>query len=248
MTASPSEEQAGMVIALDGPAGAGKSTMAKLLAERLGFLVLDSGALYRAVALHLKRLGVDPQKGDAPAWALRSLDLRVEPEVGAMKVFLGGDDVSALIRDEQIGSLASKFSAKPEVRLALLTVQRAIGGQARIIAEGRDMGTVVFPNAQVKFFLTADLEVRSSRRYQELLDRGDDPHRLEVLEEMKVRDDRDASRTEAPLVRAPDAIVLDTTDLTPEEVLQRMIAQIDQRLPDILGTSAPEKQGRARVR
>lgn len=248
MTASPSEEQAGIVIALDGPAGAGKSTTAKLLAERLGFLVLDSGALYRAVALHLKRLGVDPQEGDLPAWALSSLDLRVEPEVGAMKVLLSGDDVSALIRDEQIGSLASKFSAKPEVRLALLTVQRAIGGKSRIIAEGRDMGTVVFPNAQVKFFLTADLEVRSSRRYQELFDRGDDPHRLEVLEEMKVRDDRDASRTEAPLVRAPDAIVLDTTDLTPEEVLQRMIAEINQRLPNILGRFAPDKQGRARVR
>lgn len=223
----------GPVIAIDGPAGSGKSTMAVLLAERLGFFLLDSGALYRAMALHLTRLGIEPEGDPVPEGALTSLNLVVEPAIASMRLFLNGADVGRIIRQEQVGEAASRFSARPEVRRALLDLQRSVAAQGRVVAEGRDMGTVVFPHADVKFFLTAKLEERSARRYRELVRKGEKPELAEVRSEMSVRDHRDESRAESPLTRARDAMVLDTTDLDPDDVLQRMMEHVAEKLPGI---------------
>jgi len=220
-----------VIVAIDGPAGAGKSTMARLLARRLGFFLLDTGALYRAVALSLMRLGITPNSAALPENALASLGLRVEPALASMRVFLGNEDVSDAIRDESVGSAASKFSTRPEVRRALLALQRAAAERGSVVAEGRDMGTVVFPDAEVKFFLTADLSERAKRRHQELCERERDASLSEVRDDMIARDRRDASRHEAPLVCAADAQVVDTTGLTPEQVLEVMMAHMSKKVP-----------------
>jgi CMP/dCMP kinase len=220
----------GLVIAIDGPAGAGKSTVARILAQRLGFRLLDTGAIYRVMALHLLRHGIELDAEHVPDSVIKSLDLRMEPDAGAMRLFLGTEDVTHVIRDEHIGAAASVFSTKPRIRQALLGLQRSAGDRWNLVAEGRDMGTVVFPDAAVKFFVTADLTVRSERRYQELRARGDDVGAGEVLAEMRARDHRDESREASPLVKAIDAILIDTTSLAREEVVDKMISYIDEAL------------------
>ncbi|MBI4964915.1 MAG: (d)CMP kinase [Desulfomonile tiedjei] len=227
-----------VVIAIDGPAGAGKSTAAKLLAERLGFFLLDTGALYRVMALHLIRNGIVPDSQDIPESALESLDLRIEPEIASMRLFLGPEEVTQMIRDEWLGMQASRFSTRPEVRRALLGLQRAAGSRWDLVAEGRDMGTVVFPDASVKFFVTADLVERSKRRHLEILQRGNSTPLDQVREEMRARDHRDESRDHSPLVQARDAIVIDTTHLTPQQVLERMLQDIEAKSV-LRGRSAP---------
>jgi len=226
------------VIAIDGPAGAGKSTAAKMLAQRLGFFLLDSGALYRVVALHLLRAGIDALGGPVPAWALTAIDIRVEPSVASMGIFLGGEDVTAMIREERIGLAASRFSARREVRSLLLQLQRSLADEFDLVAEGRDMGTVVFPHAALKFFLTADLWERSQRRFKELDGRGETAELERVCSEMRDRDLRDETREEAPLAKAPDAVEIDTTHLSPEEVIDRMMEQVAAR------QSSPPRRGR----
>ncbi len=223
-----------ITITIDGPAAAGKSTVARLLAQRLGFLLLDSGALYRVMALHLTRCGISPDDESIPEKALQSLDLQIRPDVGSMRVFLGTEDVTEIIRQEDIGDTASRFSARPEIRKVLLATQRRAGSQWNLVAEGRDMGTVVFPDAQVKFFLTANPEERSQRRYLEVVAKGKDACFEKIDSEMRLRDRRDESRQTSPLIKAPDAETVDTTGLSPDEVVDRMSAKIAKILTAIL--------------
>jgi len=216
------------VIAIDGPAGSGKSTVARIVAERLGFFFLDTGALYRAVALHLLRRGMADASQPVPPQALESLNLTIEPAVGAMRLFLNGEDVTTSIRSEEVGDAASKYSTRPEVRRTLIGLQREAGARWNLVAEGRDMGSVVFPGATVKFFLTADLEVRARRRYLEIEARGEHSRFEEVLLDMRDRDRRDESRQVAPLVEVPGSIHVDTGGKTIDQVVEQIMVYIDE--------------------
>lgn len=215
-----------VIITLDGPAGVGKTTAARGLSDKLGFLFLDTGALYRAVAVHLLRCGVSPDTQTVPPTVLDSLDLRVDTDIGAMRVYLKDEEIGPLIRAEEISAAASKFSALKEVREALLAIQRTTASQHNTVAEGRDMGTVVFPYADVKFFLTADLTERARRRYKELSNKGLSVDSFKVEEDMRERDERDARRTYAPLVKADDAVCINTTRLPAERVLECLLEHI----------------------
>lgn len=213
------------IVAIDGPAGAGKSTAARMLAERLGFVLIDTGALYRGVALAAKERGVSWEDAEALGRLAASLDLRfgqAEPG-GQPPLYVNGEDRSADIRRPDISQGASRVSAHPAVRDALLGVQRRLGAGGGVVLEGRDIGTVVFPQAEVKVFLTASDEARAQRRHDELVSKGVDSDLDEVRREMKERDRRDTDRATAPLRRADDAVLLDTSDLGVEEVVDRLV-------------------------
>ena len=209
------------VIAIDGPAGAGKSTAARALASRLGFFLLDTGAIYRTVALAASRQGVT--FADAPALGriAESLAVRFD-ETG--RVFLGDEDVSTLIRTPEMSQGASTVSAHPSVRAALLGLQRKLAARGRCVVEGRDIGTVVLPWAPLKIFLTASPEVRARRRYDELVAKGQTVDLAATLQEILVRDERDSNRATAPLKQAEDAVLLDTSELGEAAVVDRMEA------------------------
>lgn len=220
---------AGLVVTIDGPAGAGKSTVCRRLARALGYRLLDTGAIYRAVALATHRRQIPWDDGVACATVAVGLDLDFRFEGDVNRVFLGGEDVSAAIRTPEISQGASKVSALPDVRDALLGLQRRIGASGAIVAEGRDVGTVVFPDAGAKFFLTASLDIRARRRADELAASGKPVEVDEVRRDVAERDARDEGRAAAPLKQADDAILVDSSDLTIDQVVARMEAVVRSR-------------------
>lgn len=219
------------MVAIDGPAGAGKSTVTRKVAERLGYVIVDTGALYRLVALAAELSGVsfdDAEGASELAEALvaeHAVQLR-RTSSGSTQVLLRGKDVSLSIRSQTIGQGASKVSAHPGVRHALLELQRDAGKQGGVVLEGRDIGTVVFPDAEAKFYLTASIDVRAQRRHDELAARGTPPSLDEVLSEVSERDHRDSMRPVAPLRQAEDAILVDSSALSIEQVVEQIVAAV----------------------
>ncbi len=221
-----SQRQSALVIAIDGPAGAGKSTVARLLAARLGYLYLDTGALYRAIAWKARERGLAATDEVALARMLAETSLEVRHEGGVMHVIVDGRDVNGELRAPDISALASAVSSLPAVRDWLLPVQRRIGERGAVVAEGRDIGTRVFPSADLKFFLDANMEVRAQRRYRELRAAGRGVSLEETQEDLRMRDHRDQTRATAPLQRATDAVTIDTSDVNAEKVVDHMLEAI----------------------
>jgi CMP/dCMP kinase len=219
-----------MIVAIDGPAGVGKSTVAKLLASRLGFLYLDTGALYRSVAWAVLEQGLKPTDADAVAELLLKLSLQMHVKDNAVYVSVNGKDVTGELRTPPVSAAASVVSAIPAVRAWLLPVQRQIGLKGSVVAEGRDIGTKVFPSAPVKFFLEADPNVRAQRRHRELVTAGHVGPIEQTNAEISGRDDRDRSRAVAPLVPAEDAHHIDTSSLSAEDVVNQMLAVVTAKL------------------
>lgn len=211
-----------MIVAIDGPAGAGKSTVALRVAEQLGCIRLDTGAIYRVVALAATRAGI-PESDEAGLAALVA-ELDVAFERGA--VLLSGEDVSQAIRTPEMSGAASRYSAVPTVRAGLLGLQRRVGAASDAVVDGRDIGTVVFPDAEVKIYLTASAEARAERRFKELQGRGDDADLATVLAEIEARDHADSTRAVAPLRQADDATVVDTTHLDLEGAVAACLAVV----------------------
>jgi len=218
-----------VVVTIDGPAGAGKSSVAKLLARRLGYRLLDTGAIYRAVALTTQRAGTPWTDGAACGEVARTLEIRFEFVGDKNHVFLAGEDVSAAIRTPEVSQGASQVSAHPEVRAGLLDLQRRLAAGGGVVVEGRDTGTVVFPAAEAKFFLTAQDEERARRRVAELAASGTAVDFEVTLREIRERDQRDASRDVAPMVPAKDAVLVDSSTQTLEEVVDSLARQVEAR-------------------
>lgn len=212
-------EAASPVIAIDGPAASGKGTVAVRVAAALGFAYLDSGALYRLVGLQATRAGVALDDHDG----LGALAAALPTEFRGMEVYLGGERVTEAIRTEDIGVAASRAAAYPAVRAALLARQRAFRRPPGLVAEGRDMGTVVFPDARLKVFLTASAEARAERRHKQLIDKGLSANMLSLLDEIRERDARDSTRAASPLKPADDAVLLDTTALSIEQAVSQVL-------------------------
>ena len=218
-------------IAIDGPAGAGKSTVARTAAKELNFLYVDTGAIYRTVALAVDRLGIDPGDGEAVARALPALKIRMDHgPSGEQRMFLGEEDVSKAIRENRVSALASKVSALPQVRAFLLDFQRQLAQENNVIMDGRDIGTVVLPRAEVKVFLTAAPEARARRRLLELEQRGQQADYETILKEIVQRDKQDRERAAAPLKQAEDAVLLDTTQLNLEQSVEALLKIVRARL------------------
>ena len=219
------------VITIDGPSGSGKGTVAALLAAKLGWNFLDSGALYRLLAFAARNHGVDLTNEEA----LKLLAAHLDVQFGAakdghgMQIILEGEEVTSAISNEQVGAGASQVAALPAVRDALLQRQKAFREPPGLVADGRDMGTVVFPDAPLKIFLTASAEERARRRYLQLKGKGDDVNLASLLDEIRARDERDTQREVAPLKPADDAVQLDSTDLSIEQVLGQILSEVAKR-------------------
>jgi len=217
------------IIAIDGPVGAGKSVAARELARELGYSYLNTGAMYRAVAIAARDAAInpdDPNVAETLASILKTIKIKFEGE----KLFLNGRDVSAKLNEPEVGDLASRFSALGAVRARMRELQRAAGADGRVVMEGRDIGTAIFPDAEFKFFLVADVKTRARRRYEELRKKGDSITEDEVLAQLIERDRRDSGRELAPLKRADDAIEIDSTKLSIDAVVAAMKVKINARI------------------
>ena len=218
-----------MKIAIDGPSGAGKSTVAKALSKKLGIVYVDTGALYRTVGYFTRENGVDPKDADGVAALLPKINIEVKYENGTQKVYLNGEDLGDRIRQPDISMYASAVSAIPAVRAFLLDTQRDIANKNSVVMDGRDIGTVILPDAEVKIFMTASNEARAKRRYKELLEKGENVVYETVLAEMIERDNNDRNRSVAPAIPAEDAIHMDNSHMSIEENVDAIIAIIEKK-------------------
>lgn len=219
----------GYKIAIDGPAGAGKSTIAKRIAKQLGFIYVDTGAMYRAMALFLLNKGVEPEDSAAISLNCEDADITIRYEGGEQVVYLNGENVNGLIRTEQVGSMASLTSPNPDVRKKLVKLQQKLAADADVVMDGRDIGTCVLPDAQVKVFLTAGSKVRAERRYKELIQKGEECD-IDVIEKDIIeRDHQDMTREISPLVAADDAVLVDSSYMTIEEVADTIIGMTKKK-------------------
>ena len=217
-------------IAIDGPAGAGKSTMAKAVAKELGYLYVDTGAIYRTVGYHMWLMGISPRDTDGITRLIDDVNIDIRYENGVQRMILNGKDVTGEIRTPEMSMYASGVSAQPVVRDFLLEMQRSLAREHNVIMDGRDIGTVVLPYADVKIFLTASPEVRAERRFHELTEKGEKTTFEKVLSEMKQRDRQDSTRAIAPLKCAPDAVKLDTSDYTIAESIEAILKIVRRKL------------------
>lgn len=212
----------GYNVAIDGPAGAGKSTIAKLVAKEKGYIYVDTGAMYRGLAIHFLNRGIDPEDRKAVAEACRDAEVTIGYEDGVQQIYLNGENVTSMLRAEETGNMASKTSAIPEVREKLLELQRSLAREKDVIMDGRDIGTNILPNADVKIYLTASVETRARRRYDELQEKGEDCSLEEISRDIRERDERDMTREIAPLKKADDAVLVDSSDMTIQQVVDEI--------------------------
>lgn len=213
-------------IAIDGPAGAGKSTIAKLIAKKKNLIYVDTGAMYRAVALYILRQNTDLDDAEKIASVCKEADITIRYEDGVQVVYLNGENVNAFLRTEEVGNIASKTSANPAVREHLLNLQRKLAKENDCIMDGRDIGTVVLPDAQLKIYLTASSDVRAKRRFAELVAKGESPDFEKIKADIEQRDYQDMHREIAPLKQAEDATLVDTSDMTIDEVVDTICGMI----------------------
>ena len=212
-----------MNIAIDGPAGAGKSTIAKRVAARLGYIYVDTGAMYRAMALFMMRNGVTREDTSRVPELVKDADISIRHEGGEQAVFLGDENVNSLIRTPEVSAMASVTSANPEVRVRLVKLQQELAEKTSVVMDGRDIGSVVLPGAEVKIYLTASVECRAKRRYDELKEKGEDCDLSLIEKEIEERDYRDMHRENSPLVQVADAVLVDTSDMSIDEVTERIL-------------------------
>ena len=212
----------GYNVAVDGPAGAGKSTIAKLVAKKKGYIYVDTGAMYRGLAIHFLKKGVNPEEKEAVVEACRDAEVTIGYESGVQQIYLNGENVTDMLRTEEVGNMASRTSAIPEVREKLLELQRSLASEKDVIMDGRDIGTNILPDADVKIYLTASVETRARRRYNELKEKGESCDLEEIARDIKDRDERDMTREIAPLKKAEDAVLVDSSDMTIEEVVSEI--------------------------
>ncbi|MFR2125271.1 MAG: (d)CMP kinase [Dorea sp.] len=213
----------GYNVAIDGPAGAGKSTIAKLVAKEKGYIYVDTGAMYRGLAIHFLDKGIQPQETEKVIEACKDAEVTIAYEDAVQHVYLNGKDISSRLRNEEVGNMASVTSAIPEVRKKLLELQQNLAKTQNVIMDGRDIGTCVLPHADVKVYLTASVEMRAKRRYQELKEKGEDCNLEEIAHDIEERDRRDMTREIAPLKQAEDAVLVDSSDMTIAEVVKTIV-------------------------
>lgn len=219
----------GYNVAIDGPAGAGKSTIAKLVAKEKGYIYVDTGAMYRALAVHFLDRGIGAEEKGKIIEACEDAEVAIQYEDGIQQVYLNGKNITSRLRDEEVGNMASKSSSIPEVRAKLLELQQGIARTQDVVMDGRDIGTCILPDADVKVFLTASVETRAKRRYDELTAKGVSCSLEEIEKDIAERDERDMTRETAPLKKAEDAVLIDSSDMSIEEVVTAITALCRER-------------------